>query len=135
MEFLQQLFRGRNGSDQLNLALLAVGFGFNMLSRMMFQNLFVMLSYVALGVCLFRMISRNIPKRQQENAWFLELVRQLRKKAPGSGAAGGSQEKRGEESFSYLKCPKCGQFMRVPQGKGRIKITCSRCGNVFYENV
>ena len=127
MHFLQRLFHGRNGVDQLNMALAALGFGLNILSRILFESLFTTLAYVALFLCVFRMLSRNIPKRRQENARFLELVRQLRKKAPGAGTSG--------ETFSYLKCPKCEQPIRVPSGKGRIRITCSKCGNQFYESV
>lgn len=28
-------------------------------------------------------------------------------------------------------CDKCGTKMRVPTGKGKIKVTCSKCGNKF----
>jgi RNase P subunit RPR2 len=33
--------------------------------------------------------------------------------------------------YKYLICPQCTQRLRVPRGKGRIRVTCTRCGNVF----
>jgi len=32
---------------------------------------------------------------------------------------------------SIVACPSCRQELRVPVGKGRIRITCSACGNKF----
>ena len=33
--------------------------------------------------------------------------------------------------YKYLLCPQCTQRLRVPRGKGRIRVTCTNCGNVF----
>ncbi len=30
-----------------------------------------------------------------------------------------------------MKCPKCGITTRVPKGKGKIRITCPKCGEIF----
>ena len=75
MGFIQRFFIGRNGPDQLNLALLAVSMGFTFLSRVLFGGFFSTLAYVILAICVFRMISRNLERRQRENAWFLQLIR------------------------------------------------------------
>ena len=133
MGFLQRFFHGRNGSDQLNFALMIAGVALSFLSRVMFQNLFQTLAWVALGLCLFRMVSRNIDKRRQENAQFLALVSRLRPQSPSTSWRRGP--KKDGANFCYLKCPNCSQSMRVPKGKGNIKITCSNCGQVFYEKV
>lgn len=33
--------------------------------------------------------------------------------------------------FKVISCPECKARMRVPKGKGKIKITCSKCKHVF----
>lgn len=33
--------------------------------------------------------------------------------------------------YKYLICPQCTQRLRVPRGKGRLRVTCTRCGNKF----
>ena len=33
--------------------------------------------------------------------------------------------------YKYLICPQCTQRLRVPRGKGRLIVTCTRCGNRF----
>ena len=35
--------------------------------------------------------------------------------------------------FKFFKCPACRQKIRVPRGKGKIEITCPRCGDRFIK--
>ncbi len=34
-------------------------------------------------------------------------------------------------SYRYLICPQCSQRLRVPRGKGKIRVTCTKCRNQF----
>lgn len=36
--------------------------------------------------------------------------------------------------YLVISCPECKARMRVPKGKGKIKITCSKCNHVFQTN-
>ena len=38
----------------------------------------------------------------------------------------------GIQSYEY-RCPKCRQKLRVPRGRGRIQISCPRCGTQFIK--
>jgi DNA-directed RNA polymerase subunit RPC12/RpoP len=29
------------------------------------------------------------------------------------------------------KCPECGQKLRLPADKGKLRVTCSECGHKF----
>ena len=34
-------------------------------------------------------------------------------------------------TYRYLICPQCAQRLRVPRGKGKIRVTCTKCRNQF----
>ena len=80
------------------------------------------------AVSLFRILSRNLPRRREENAKFLRLidpaVRWMRLR----------RTIRRDKEHRYFKCPNCGQMLRVPRGKGKITVTCRGCGAGFQEN-
>ena len=33
--------------------------------------------------------------------------------------------------YSVVNCPKCNSRLRVPKGKGKIKVTCTKCKTDF----
>ncbi|MCD8001749.1 MAG: hypothetical protein LUE95_04085, partial [Oscillospiraceae bacterium] len=33
--------------------------------------------------------------------------------------------------YVFFRCPSCKAMLRVPRGKGRIRVTCRKCGNAF----
>lgn len=33
--------------------------------------------------------------------------------------------------YTVVSCPECSTRLRIPKGKGRIKITCSKCKHSF----
>lgn len=81
---------------------------------------------VVLVYLLVRLLSRNVEKRQMENARFLALIRAVvrwfrrRKKTLQP-----------DREYSYFKCPNCGQAMRLPRGLGKVQITCRSCASQF----
>lgn len=78
-------------------------------------------------LALFRMFSRNLEKRRAENAKFMEKVWW-----PISRRMAGKRQQRMDKEHCYFTCPGCGAVCRVPKGKGRIVITCPRCGNEIH---
>ncbi len=123
---LQRFMMGRYGVDDLEKFLLGLLLG------LMVLNLFVqsgILSAVTFGLLVcsyFRMFSRNIQARYQENVKYLEIKRKvtgffkLKKKHAGD-----------LRTHHIYKCPSCGQKIRVPRGRGRIVITCPKCRQEF----
>ena len=72
---------------------------------------------------LFRMFSRNLPKRRSENAWFLtKIVNPLKSQRARSR----------DKDHKYFTCPQCRTVCRVPRGKGKIIITCPKCGTSIH---
>ncbi len=45
----------------------------------------------------------------------------------------GFDRKRIEDSikFEIVKCPECGQRLRLPAGKGKLNVTCRECAHKF----
>ena len=38
---------------------------------------------------------------------------------------------RQRKDYAFFRCPSCREIVRVPRGKGKIRITCPRCGYAF----
>ena len=125
MNWMRRMMMGRYGSDQLGMALLGLYLVLYLLSRMFHSRL---LSWLGLAVILwgfYRMLSRQIPQRQAENARFLEAVGPMVRKYNVNKC------RRQDKEHCYFKCPNCGQQLRVPKGKGKLSITCRNCGVNF----
>lgn len=127
MNMLKHLMAGRYGSDQLSFFLLLVYLVLSLLSALPFLRL---LNWLALAVLLwdvYRIFSRRIDRRRAENARFLALagpvIRWCRMRLTICR----------DKEHRYFKCPNCGQYLRVPRGKGRITINCRNCGVSFEE--
>ena len=122
---------GRNGVDQLNIAMLWVSIGADLLATILMrrQN---GLAYVGLALyygsvvlwvlVLFRMFSRNLYKRQAENQKWLQARSRRR------GAASAAKARREDTAHKYFTCKRCKTICRVPVGKGKVIITCPKCG-------
>ena len=70
---------------------------------------------------LFRIFSKNLPKRREENQRFLNWFWKAKSNAAGAKA------RRADKDHKYFTC-KCGAVCRVPVGKGKIVITWPKCG-------
>lgn len=89
----------------------------------------VLLEFLGIGVFVYadyRALSRNISARRAENARYEQMVRDLKEKIHPSGA---------DKTHRVFICPNksCGQKIRVPKGKGKIEITCPKCGEKFVK--
>ena len=115
---------GRYGADQLSRFMLVVVIVCLVLN--LFWRFPYVFSLVILGVCYYRMFSRNYAKRSEENRRYLEATQNIR----GWFA---KRKLRIEQSkdFHIYKCPSCGQKIRIPRGKGKICITCPKCRHEF----
>lgn len=118
--------QGRNGSDELGTCALVVAL-LLIVINVFLHTLFLNLVAIALMVyAWWRMSSKDLEARESENATFVELTgpvaRWLRNPA---AAASESRE------YKHLKCPECGQKVRVPRKKGKIRVTCPSCHNKF----
>lgn len=82
------------------------------------------LSFAAIIYCWYRMFSKNISRRYNENQAYLRNKQKfLSMFKPGSKDAGSR----------VFKCPNCKQKIRVPKNKGKIAISCPKCRTEFIK--
>ncbi len=128
--FLSRFLAGRYGTDQLNRTLNIAAVVLLVLSLFTGGRGFGSLVWVLALACLvwgsFRTLSRNIPRRQRENAAFLSLTRRPRENL--RSARDRFSQRR---EYRFFRCPSCRTWLRVPRGKGKLNITCRQCGERF----
>ena len=119
---------GRNGVDQLNIALVWICLILELVSSFVsgkWALVGAVLYYVSLALwvwVLFRTFSKNLYKRREENQKWLNIWWKI--KGKGSGA----RARHADKDHKYFTCKTCGTICRVPVGKGKIIITCPKCG-------
>ena len=128
MQKLREFMYGRYGTDRLSLALVAGGFVCYTLYVFTRWRVLYMFSLVLYGIALFRTLSRNTGKRRTENQKFMNLWYKLKNKWIGVKA---DFEER--KTYKHFKCPRCGQKIRIPRGRGKIEICCPKCTNRFIK--
>lgn len=126
MNRLRAYMAGRNGIDQLNIAVLVMALALNFAGRFTELLIFRLIASIGLVYAVFRLVSRNLSQRRAENYRFIHFpvfLRQLHR----------SRQDRKQQSLEYrfFTCPDCKNKLRVPRGKGKLQITCPRCGQRF----
>jgi len=128
-ERIAKFMAGRYGNDQLGRALLVVDIILLVLS-LVFSNklggILLPLAMVLLGYMYFRMFSRNIYKRQEENGKYLRFKYNITSKFNVL-----RERWKQRKEYKFFTCPACHTTLRVPRGRGRIKIVCRKCGTSF----
>lgn len=128
-----------SGADELSVTLIVVGI-LLILAYPIFTLDYVRMIFIAAGVilivlALMRSLSTNVAKRRHENDTFLSIFggtgSDERRREKEEKKARKQRRKENEKIYAYFFCPKCRKELRVPRGKGKIKITCPNCGEQF----
>ncbi len=121
---------GRNGPDNLFRFCVWTALAVSIISIFVFnpwvQLGFSVVYYGLLGYALFRMLSKNVYKRRQENDKYLAVKGKVkaffsRKKA----------QFRDRKTHVYKTCPNCKATLRLPKQKGKHTTSCPRCRKSF----
>ena len=126
-ERFQRFMMCRYGHDSLNQAM-AIAALVLMILGMFGLRLFSWLAMALLVAVYFRMFSRNIPARSQENAKYYYLRTQVQKRMAQYQTRWAQRK-----FYRYYRCPHCHQQLRVPRGRGKIEITCPKCHTEFVK--
>ena len=126
--FLRNLMVGRYGPDHLNIAMIIVSLVISLLHGITRFAPLMYISYIILALALYRMLSRNINRRRAENDKFIRYWWPIRTRL-GRSLANIKHRK----THRFIKCLGCGNTLRVPKGKGKLQITCPKCGERFIK--
>ena len=126
-EYLRKFMLGRYGPDQLGIALIILSFALSLFYAIFGYLPLLLLSYTSFGLVIYRILSRNIYRRRMENDRFIRYWWPIRTKTLRFAA--NIKQRRTHKLF---KCKKCKKTLRVPRGKGKLQVTCPKCGEKFY---
>ena len=127
---LARFMYGRNGMDQLNRALfwaylilwLAGSIASGVLQSHLLNTVFNALTWILMVLIFFRMLSKNLYKRRAENQKWVNWWWGVKSRNAGAKA------RLADKEHKYFTCKTCKTICRVPVGKGKIIITCPKCG-------
>lgn len=134
---MNNLLSGRNGADQLSLTMAIIGlclvvgapaFGESVASALIIVGIAVII------LSLLRIFSKDTAKRQSENNKFLSLFKSKDPAAKEAKKTKKEQERKRKEKLKthvLFYCPNCHASCYVPKGKGKVRITCPKCGEKF----
>lgn len=126
-EKIMRFMQGRYGNDQLNRFLMFVAMALLIISVFGLDFLYFV-ALVIMVYAYFRMFSKQIYKRSAENQKYLQYEWKVKSRFQKK-----KREVQQSKTHHIYKCPNCKQKIRVPRGRGRIAITCRKCGHEFIK--
>lgn len=127
-DWFRKFMVGRYGTDQLGIALIFLSFVLSIVFVFIPETMLRYIVYLPFALFLFRAFSKNVARRREENIKFLKFW------GPVASWFRKKQYRLKDRKFnSYYSCPNCKQAIRVPKGKGKIRITCPKCKHEFVK--
>lgn len=112
---------GRYGMDQLSRNLSLICLVLLIVTMFVRNNVIYMIALVGIVYTYFRVFSRNISRRSEENEKYLKFhykvvgkLNKIKFRITDS------------KTHRIFRCPSCSQKIRVPRGKGKISIKCPK---------
>ena len=120
---------GRNGMDNIAWHGLWGSVILSLLSMLLpLGGLTSLLSTALLFYSIWRMLSRNLPRRQAENSRYIlfseKVTREVRQFF---------QRLKNMKTHKYFRCPSCRNRLRMKRGSGEKTVTCPVCHNQFTQ--
>ena len=119
---------GRTGVDHFSIGLLFLSIFITLIGQLLGWKWLIILAWIPLVYCYYRMLSKNKMKRHQENILFLRYWYPIQTKMINK-----YRQFKTKRQYRYYKFKECGQELRVPKGKGKIEITCPKCHHSFIK--
>ena len=121
---LQCFMQGRYGMDEFSIFLTVLGMVLAILSMLPFLDILSIFAFASLIWSYARCFSKNFAARSRERAKYLTVKNKISSKWSFT-----KRRFRERKTHRYFKCPMCKTVLRVPRGRGKIKINCPKCKN------
>lgn len=128
-EFLYKIanfLQGRYGIDELYKFLFIVFWIIAIVSIVLRNQIIYLVEILICVYMMFRALSRNIYKRQSENAKYLKIRDKVKSKFQFQ-----RRKWNDRKTHIYRKCPNCKAKIRLPRKKGKHVCTCPSCKKDF----
>ena len=125
-ERVARYMMGRYGVDKLYYFLLAICFILIVINLFVHSYIISVLESAVLIYSFYRVMSRNVYKRQQENEKFISFIEKPKKVFNLQKC-----KVRDRKTHVYKKCPSCRNNLRLPKEKGKHTVVCPCCKHRF----
>ena len=117
---------GRYGVDRLYYFLLAICFILIVINLFADSLVISLIESALFAYTIYRVLSRNVYKRQQENEKFISIGEKAKKIYNLQKC-----KIRDRKTHVYRKCPSCKNNLRLPKQKGKHTVVCPCCKHRF----
>ena len=117
---------GRYGADALYKFLFGTALVIAIVNMFLGSVTLWLMETVMIFLAVFRCFSRNIYKRQAENAKYLKMTTKIRQFFKRQ-----KNRIKYRKTKVYKKCPSCKNILCLPKKKGRHTVKCPSCSHRF----
>ena len=123
---IARFMQGRNGVDNLGYHALWTGLVIVIVNTFIGSLILGVIGNALYIYALFRMLSRNVAKRQEENRRYVRFVHNWKTEVKQF-----FMRLKGSREYKYFRCPACKTRLRLRRGCGEKHITCPVCKHQF----
>lgn len=126
-EKLYRFMVGRNGVDQFSRFLIYLALVLVILDLLVGgTGIFYGAGLAVMIYSYYRVFSKKLEKRRAENSKYLRAKNKFVYRFRSW-----RERMKQRKDYVFFRCPSCKAMLRVPRGKGKIRVTCRKCGNAF----
>lgn len=125
-ESVSRFMMGRYGTDTLNRHLIVLWLVLAIVNAFLHSLVVYIGELILCFATFFRMLSKNVVKRQRENASYYRLMQKWKRSFRHIAV-----RFRERKTTRFFKCPSCSAPIRMPRKVGRFNIRCQKCGTTF----